>query len=407
MQNIPKFKVTFFLRINKRNSIGEAPIYVRVTVGAIRKDFSLNRWVDPNNWNSQTTSAKGNKEAARTLNEFLQQVKSRLLNIYNHLLSRNVLITFESIRDLFNGKKEERKSLIKIFEYHNSQMEGKVGKGYAIGTYKRYITSLDLTKKFLKDVYKKEDIYLDELKYVFITDFEYYLRTKRNNCHNTAAKYISNFRKIIKIAHFNEWLEKDPFEKHKKTLEEVKREFLIQEEIEAIETKAFSTERLSIARDIFIFSCYTGLAYVDVKKLTHNEIRKGIDGKFWIFTERTKTGTDSDVLLLPKALLLVEKYKNDPEALNKGTVFPIKSNQKMNEYLKEIAAICGIQKHLTFHMARHTFATYMVTNGISLESVSSMMGHKNFKTAQHYAKIIKQKISNEMIELGEKLSKTA
>jgi site-specific recombinase XerD len=245
---------------------------------------------------------------------------------------------------------------------------------------------------------------LSELKYGFITDLEFWFKTLRKCSHNTTIKYITNVRKIINLAIDNEWLHHDPFAKFKVSLKEVKRECLSAEELQVMVDKSFKIDRLDQVKDIFVFCCYTGLAYADVEKLGPGHISKGMDGKHWIFIDRTKTGTSSHVPLLSPALAIINKYKDHPEAINKERLFPVISNQKMNAYLKEIAYVCGIQKTLTFHIARHTFATTVtLTNGVPLETVSNMLGHKNIRTTQIYAKVVQKKVSQDMQALEDKI----
>jgi site-specific recombinase XerD len=251
--------------------------------------------------------------------------------------------------------------------------------------------------------YKVSDIDIRKIDHEFITGYEFYLKTECNCAQNTAIKYIKNLGKIIHICLANGWLQKDPFIKYKGKVTEVERTFLSQEEIDAIFNKEFVTERLNQVRDIFLFSCFTGLAYSDVKKLSRKNIGLGIDGDQWIFINRTKTDTRSNIPILPIASAILDKYKDYPQAVNQDKLLPILSNQKMNAYLKEIADVCGINKILTFHIARHTFATTItLSNGIPIESVSKMLGHKNLKTTQHYAKILDLKVSNDMQILKEK-----
>jgi site-specific recombinase XerD len=239
----------------------------------------------------------------------------------------------------------------------------------------------------------------------FITDFEYYLKTTRKCAHNSAIKYITNFKKIIRIAHANNWIDKDPFLHWKGRLKIVEREFLTEEEIQRIIDLNLKIERLDQVRDIFIFCCFTGLAYADVKKLTKHDIVIGVDGEQWVKTRRTKTDTRSNIPILPIAETLIKKYKDDPFLQDKDLVLPVLSNQKMNAYIKEIADLCGITKNLTFHLARHTFATTVtLTNGVPIESVSKMLGHTNLKTTQHYAKILDMKVGKDMAILRSKFN---
>jgi site-specific recombinase XerD len=213
---------------------------------------------------------------------------------------------------------------------------------------------------------------------------------------------------VVNIALANDWLMKDPFLKFKGSIKEVERDFLSTEELQSIEDKKFTISRLDEVRDMFVFSCYTGLAYADIAKLSLNEIEIGIDKQKWIYTHREKTETKSNIPLLPKALEIIEKYKNHPECVISGKLLPLRSNQKMNAYLKEIAILCEITKNLTFHSARHTFATTVtLTNGVPIESVSSMLGHKNIRTTQIYAKVVEKKVSEDMKKLKSRLNKNS
>ncbi len=217
-------------------------------------------------------------------------------------------------------------------------------------------------------------------------------------------KYLGNFKKIVIKCIRSGWLTKDPFDNFKMTKREVERTALFKEELEVISNKIFSTDRLTQVRDIFLFCCFTGLAYADVKKLKRSEIAVGIDGGKWIFTNRQKTETSSRIPLLPTTLEIIDKYKDHPQCIHQDRVLPVLTNQKMNAYLKEIADVCGIKKTFTFHIARHTFATTVtVSNGVQIETVSKMLGHKNLKTTQHYAKILDRKVSDDMEILREKL----
>jgi site-specific recombinase XerD len=297
--------------------------------------------------------------------------------------------------------------LIPIFQDHNNKIKELLGIEYAPGTYERYQTSLKHTKDFLNWKYSISDIDITKIDHAFITDYEFYLRSVRKCANNTAVKYIKNFNKIIKLCLANDWLDKNPFANYKSKVKEVERVYLSEGEIQNIINKDFKTERLSLVRDIFLFSCFTGLAYIDVKNLTKSHISIGIDGDKWIFTHRQKTESASKIPVLPVTQMIIDKYADHPQAINEEKLLPILSNQKMNAYLKEIAAVCEIEKELTFHIARHTFATTVtLTNGVPIESVSKMLGHKNLRTTQHYAKVLDKKVSEDMKILRDKFSLT-
>ena len=295
--------------------------------------------------------------------------------------------------------------LIPIFKEHNRKIKELLGIEYAPGTLERYETSLKHTSNFLFWKYNITDINIDKIDHAFITDYEFYLRTVRKCANNTAVKYIKNFNKIIKLCIANDWLDKNPFANYKSKVKEVERIYLSEGEIQNIINKDFNNERLSLVRDIFLFSCFTGLAYIDVKNLTRSHISIGIDGDKWIFTHRQKTESASKIPILSVTQMIIDKYENHPQSVNEEKLLPILSNQKMNAYLKEIAAVCEIEKELTFHIARHTFATTItLTNGVPIESVSKMLGHKNLRTTQHYAKVLDKKVSEDMKILRDKFS---
>jgi site-specific recombinase XerD len=284
-------------------------------------------------------------------------------------------------------------------------MKSQIGKGYSAGTLERYETTLKHTESFISYHFKRDDYMLSELKFDFITEFEFYLKSVKGIGHNTTMKYLRYFKKIVLIALKNEWIQRDPFARYEMSMKEVKKGYLTKDELKTLYNKEIAVERLQHVRDIFLFCCYTGLAYADVKKLTPDNISKGLDGEYWIFVDRTKTGSTSNVPLLPIAVEMIEKYQTHPIVENSGHVLPVLSNQKMNAYLKELATICGINKNITFHMARHTFATTVtLSNGVSIETVGSMLGHKNLKTTQIYAKVVQEKVSQDMKKLKETLA---
>ncbi|OAB29378.1 Site-specific recombinase XerD [Flavobacterium fryxellicola] len=393
-----KTKITlhFYAKSTKANTSGQLPIYIRLTVDGKRMEFSSKKFIDATKWSAELSKMKGTSEEARSLNEYLNLMKSKIYDIQMELIHKNELLTLEVFKNKLLGIEERPRTLIPIFQDHNNKIKELVGKEYAPGTLERYNTSLKHTIDFLEWKYKISDIEIDKINHAFITDYEFYLRSVRNCANNTAVKYIKNFSKIIKICLANNWIDRNPFSNYKAKIREVERVYLSEEEIENIINKDFKTDRLSLVRDIFLFSCFTGLAYIDVKNLTKSHISLGIDGEKWIFTHRQKTETASKIPILPITQIIIDKYEDHPECCNQNKLLPILSNQKMNAYLKEIAGVCEIEKELTFHIARHTFATTVtLTNGVPIESVSKMLGHKNLRTTQHYAKVLDKKVSEE------------
>ena len=400
---IQSFSILFYLLRNKATKDGLAPIYVRITVNGRRSQISIKRKIEIDKWNIEAGKVNGKTSEIKNLNRYLESIKYKIHKIQERLQDDNRHITSHLIKDIYLGKEEKKKMLLEIFQNHNNQVEELVGKDFAPGTLERYKTAKQHLESYILSEYNLEDIPVKNVDYKFISRFEYYLKTVRNCSHNTAVKYVTNFKKIIRIAYAHDWITKDPFANWKARLKIEDREFLSEEEIQSIIEKEFSIKRLDQVRDIFIFSCFTGLAYADVKKLNKDHIVIGIDGERWIKTHRTKTDTRSNIPILPMAQAILDKYKDDPSVAFSNLVLPVLSNQKMNAYLKEIADVCGIKKNLTFHLARHTFATTVtLTNGVPIESVSKMLGHKSLKTTQHYAKILDKKVSYDMAILRSK-----
>ena len=402
MSNI--MSITFLLKKFRTDTMGFAPLYVRITINKERAEFSLKCTVEKSKWIKSAGIARGTTDDVKALNNLINTVKGKLNAQYSELLALKKNVTAEDVKNAYFGIKQKGKLLVSVFEHHNKQMKGLVGKDFAPGTLERYSAALTHIKNFLKDKFKQKDIELKDINLQFITDLEYYLKDTKNLSHNSAIKYITNFKKIIRISLGNGWIEKDPFINYKIQLKEVQREYLTEAEIQKIINKTFTTSRIEQIRDVFIFCCYTGLAYADVKKLSKEHIIKGIDEVSWIRINRTKTDTRSSIPLLPIPLAIMEKYSTHPKCINQNRLFPVCTNQKINEYLKEIASLCGIGKTITFHIARHTFATTVtLTNNVPIESVSKMLGHKSIRTTQHYAKVVDRKISEDMQILKEKM----
>lgn len=395
-----KISVLFYAKKSKTKSNLRVPIYLRITVNGKRAEFSTGKDVEISKWSSAQNRLKGNSEEARAINKYLDILKSNVLVLENKLaLSRESFDAID-IKNLLTGANTTERYLIPIFEEHNSKIEKLLGKEYAPATLKNFKTCLAHLKEFLWKFHKKSDIDIQKLEPSFLNDFDFFLRTKPNINNNSAVKHTKNLSKILKLCYQNNWIEKDLVIFYKGKFQEVNVNFLTEEEIKTIKNKDFIGSGLNIVRDIFIFSCYTGLAYIDIFNLTKEQITIGVDGNIWIITNRQKTGINSNIPLLPIAEEIIKKYENHPLVSNSGKLLPVYSNQKVNEYLKTIADNCNINKKLTFHCARHTFATTVtLSNNVSMESVSKMLGHKSIKTTQHYAKILDKKVSENMNNL--------
>jgi len=396
-----RFGLLFYLKKPRGYSSGDRPIYMRITVDGMVTELSLQRSCDPAAWDARAYRATGKTEPVRALNAYLNTVQAKVYEAKLLLIQAGHPVTAENIKNQVLGRKivsgERPRMIMEIFAYHNQQMAALVGKEFAVGTLERYETSLRHTRSFLAWKFKVPDLDIRKLDFEFIADYEFWLKSVRHCDHNTTMKYLSNFRKIVNRCIQNGWLARNPFAGFKMTKREVERQALTQEQLDAISNKLFVSERLTQVRDIFLFCCYTGLAYADIQKLRRSEIVTGIDGEKWIYTKRQKTDSPFHIPILPPALEIMQRYANHPKAVTGDLVLPVLSNQKMNGYLKEIADVCSITQNPTFHIARHTFATTVtLSNGVPIETVSKMLGHRNLRTTQHYAKILDRKISQDM-----------
>lgn len=402
------FGLFFFLKATKKQNSAQRYVYIRITVDGIPREISTKRIWSPERWNAESGRATGSKEDAKTLNAYLDTLAGKVYDIKTSLILAGKPVTAEIIKCTLSGKSDNQQTLLKLFKIHNDNMAKLVGEEFAPATLTRYQTTYDHVHAFLQFKYNLEDISIHALDYEFVSEFALWLKTIRKCNHNSTVKYIANTKKIILDCIKKGWLQRDPFTGFKTTKKKVKKTALTEAEISKISKKKFGNERLGNVRDIFLFSCYTGLAYADVKKLTKHQIITGVDHEKWIVTERQKTDSPTRLPLLPQAMEILKKYKNHPKCAADGAVLPVLTNQKMNAYLKEIADLCGINKPLTFHIARHTFATTVtLSNGVPIETVSKMLGHESVKQTEHYAEVVDLKISKDMRALKAKLNKTS
>lgn len=394
------FSTLFYLKDERRDKHGKAALYLRITVNGKRSTISMHRKIDPEKWDSRMNKMKGKGVEAQELNQFMATVRHKVNKIHHHFIEEGNHFTANDIKDKFLGNDKRVKMLLELFDEHNQQMKKLIDIEFALGTYKRYHTTRNHVAEFIKTELRKSDVPIRDVDLKFIKGLEYFLKTVKECNHNSSLKYINNFKKIIRMAVAHEWISKDPFYNYKVQFKTVEREYLSKEELQTLVDKEIPGERLNIVRDMFVFCCYTGLSYIDVQKLHSDNIVTHIDGSLWIKSKRTKTKSRLGIPLLPRALAIIEKYKEHPKVINGACVLPVLSNQKSNAYLKEIADLCGIKKNLTTHLARHTFATTVtLSNGVPIETVGQMLGHKNLRTTQHYAKIIDRKVSEDMEKL--------
>ncbi len=394
MEAIKTFGTAFIIKKPKACSGNNYPIYMRITVDGKRVEFSTKEAIVENKW--LNGRASGNSSQAKEINNILDAYSAKARECYHQLLTRNEPVCARKIADMMRGIKTTDKTLLWLCDKYLQKIWNLVNNGYADATYTRYETTKRHIESFLKSKYKKDDLPITHLNYEFISDFENYFKKIRKCNHNTTMKYLKNLKAVANLAVKNDWLEKDPFCNFSCKTVPVERGYLSEEEVLTIKDKEMEMDRLEIIRDAFILSCYTGLSYIDIKQLRKEHIVKGVDGENWIFINRGKTHVLSKVPVMPIASEIISKYKTKFHCKQTGFIIPVPSNQKVNSYLKEIGDMCKIKKNLTFHLARHSFATLALTYGVSIESVSKMLGHNQIKTTQIYAKVTENKIAQEM-----------
>ena len=406
MERKHSFSTLSIIRNGRKNRKDKYPVYLRITVGGIRAEIATNVSVYIEKWNVAKGRLSGTIEDTRRCNLLLDNFEHKAREIYNRFLLEGKNVTSEQIKNEITGTEQRKQKLIETFELEVARMELRKGNGFTIGTIKNWKVTLRHLKEFLVNHYTITDISFRQLDYQFISNLEWFAKTKWRCQTNAFLKHVQRLQKVIKIAINRVWIQKDPFLNFHCKPEKTHRTFLTPNELGKIEEKAFSLERLEHVKDVFIFSCYTGLAYVDIQQLTLHSLQIGVDGKKWIYTFRQKTSNKSNIPLLPKALKIIEKYSDYTLQNSQGSLLPMINNSKTNAYLKEIADLCGIEKNLTFHMARHTFATTVtLSNGVPMETVSNMLGHTKISTTQIYAKVLENKVSEDMMALELRLSK--
>lgn len=377
-------------------------IYARITVDGRRAEISLKRYVGVNVWDVSKGRVIGTTQKARLLNSYLDEVYVRIMDAHKQLLQEGKMITAQAIKARYLGQDDQYKTLKELVTYHNTNMDSVL----KYGTMKNYYTTERYLHKFINDKFKTPDIFLKQLNYRFIIDFEQYLRnyhpekTRRTCSNNGAMKHLERLMKMTNLAVKLEWLEKDPFQKFKLNFQKHNRSYLSERELELIEETTFKGTGYEKVRNVFLFSCYTGLSYVDVKELFQEQLLLGIDGNYWLHTKRAKTDEIVKIPLLRKAKAIIEKYAGEMKQHPEGKLLPVFSNQKVNSYLKVITKACGIHKNITFHSARHTFATTVtLSNGVPIETVSKLLGHTKLTTTQIYARVLEKKVGEDMQNL--------
>jgi len=384
------------------NKKGLVPLICRITYKGKRKQFSTGLFISLKNWSSTQQIAKPPNKETKLINTQLSLIKQTVSQAFLFLQVNNDSFDVEDIYLQYKGSNTTKATtLLEAFKAHNSKVKKLIGKDYVLATLWKFRQAMELLKEYIKHQYNKNDYQFKDLNMKFINDYEFYLKSEGNLAQSSIYKMIQRFRKIIKIAISEGALEKDPFALYKCKRPKTVIVFLTTDELKLLEEHSFAQIRLQQIKDMFIFCCYTGLAYHEMSSLRAKHIAKEFDGNLWINMSRKKTNQPIAIPLLPQAEVILEKYKQ----VDSDVVLPSISNQKFNSYLKEIAELVGIEKKLTHHIARKTFATtVLLLNGVPMEVVSELLGHSKITvTQEHYAKVVKSKVSNEILKLKNNL----
>ena len=395
------FKVLFFVKRAAVKKSGKAPIIARITIDQDKIQFHTKLEVAPDQWDVPRGKATGRSPEAQQINSLLDDIRMAVQKQYHSLLATDGYVTAERVRDAYLGKTEKTRTILEFFAQHNEQYLQKVKMDPTNKTYWRYELTKRRLEEFIKYKYSVSDMPLKDINVLFVENFLLFNENVHDCNHNTAMKFVQRLRTVVNFAKNTGMLFVDPFGNFKVKFERTDRGYLTMEEIMAIYHHTFPSRRLEQVRDLFIFSCFTALSYIDVCELQPDDISTGFDGNLWIIRKRHKTKVTASIRLLDIPIAILKKYKGK---LPDGKLLPVISNQRVNDYLKEIAAICGINKKLTFHMARHSCATsVLLANDVPIETVSKILGHTNIRTTQIYARITDRKVSKDMELLAQKL----
>ena len=405
MSSKTTFGLTFFINRSKEKKNGECPVMLRININGERAALQLQRYLKPEDWDTTRYVMKGRSNEARIFNDYLEAVRVKAHKKYNELLSLTDDVTPQMLRDAILGVNTAKaRTVIDIWGEYVNGLQKLIGKENTYATYQKHNTAKNHFQKFLQKYYRVNDVSIKAVDHHMIQQYNMYLKTEKGCNYNTATKFLQNLKRITCISIRNGWLVKDPFVGISLSIKEVDRPYLTMEEIQTLIDFDSKIERLKRVRDIFVFSCYTGLAYIDVKKLKKSEIEGNDEIGYWIRTRRQKTDARANIPLLDIPMDIIKNYCQLDFLMPEDPILPVLSNQKVNAYLKELADLYGIHKELTFHVARHSFATSVtMTNGVPMETVSKMLGHKNMKSTQHYARIVDQKVGEDMKLLAAKL----
>ena len=385
--------ISFSVRESKSRISGKAPIQVLLTQNGARVSFSTGKAVQPSEWDRDRQRVKGRDAEAAEINNYLDAIRARLYHLEKVLIDRGLGATPQMLRDAYFDKLDCLKdwTLMTLIENHLNELRGKIGKSIAKRTVKNYEYGARFIRNYMRSQYGREDMSIKEVRIGFISGFHSWLLSERKMKQNTTTKHLKFLQKIMNLAVMNGYISYNSLSMYKVVREPVTPDYLDEEELQRIIEFDSPIERLVIARDMFLFGCFTGLSYIDIKTLTNEHFETDKDGRRWIKKKRVKTNVLSRIPVLPMAQSILDKYSGGKKML------PLQDCTDTNRNIKNIVALCGIDKKVTFHTSRHTFATTVtLANDVPLEIVSQMMGHTNTRMTSHYAKVIDKSIGCQM-----------
>lgn len=399
MEKRNTFSILFYLKKDKIDKTNQAPIYMKITINGVKAECATQRRIEVTQWRANGNMPNTSK--FRAINDHLTTMRSKIMEAHTELIKLGITPTPKVLIEMLNGRQaiQSNKTIKQAIQAQYERVYNLIGTSFSKATATRYNTIVGHMDDFIPTTYKKQDINLSELDYHFAEKYTTYLRTVRRCNHNSAMKYMKMLKAVIHYAQKCKWINQDPFREFECPIEKTETIFLTKTELHKMETKELSIERIRIIRDIFVFACYTGLSYIDISSLTPSSVIQH-NGHWLIKSNRHKTNEPYIAYLLPNCIKIIERYREHPITSIKDTLFPVPSNQKTNVYLKELADLCQIDKHLTFHVARRTFATTVcLGNGIATEVIQKVLGHANIKTTQIYAQTTEELIINQFSKL--------
>ena len=399
-----RFGVTYFLRKARTNKAGLTPILARITTNGISKEIYIQCSVPADKWNQSKERATGKDKLCQQVNSYLDDYRARILAVRQELISKGYEGNCIQIKEQLQHPATFSIMVLAELAKYCEKRQTEVGVRITQLTANKYHRVLRYLREYVASAYRKEDLLLSAVGYEFLDGFNTFLQTAHKCKHNGAVNLLDCVKNFTRYCLRNEWIEKDPFRNYKLKEEHNKeKDHLTREELETLVRKRLPNERLDRIRDVFAFCCFTGLAFTDAEHLRREHIRTDDNGTTWIYKPREKTAVMSRIPLLPYPMILLEKYERDAELRATGKLLPVPSNQKMNAYLKEIADICNIPKHLTTHTARHTFATLAIEYGMPIDIIAKILGHTNTNMTRRYAKFSEQLIGREMRKMNEQM----